>query len=145
MRIVAVADTHLFHDELVIPEGDVFVHAGDLCRGGDLDELRVASDWITSLPHRYKIVVAGNHDWAFVHDRAGARGFANVTFRPVGVRRTDALARARTRRWLIRRYAAQLRHRILGVDPVDQPRIDVWVERAGTCAGFLGLVSLYEM
>jgi len=73
MRIVAVADTHLFHDELVIPDGDVFIHAGDLCRGGDLDELRVAANWITSLPHRYKIVVAGNHDWAFDRDRAAAR------------------------------------------------------------------------
>jgi Icc-related predicted phosphoesterase len=73
MRIVAVADTHMFHDELVIPDGDVFIHAGDLCRGGDLDELRVAADWITSLPHRYKIVVAGNHDWAFDRDRASAR------------------------------------------------------------------------
>jgi Icc-related predicted phosphoesterase len=73
MRIVAVADTHLFHDELVIPDGDVFIHAGDLCRGGDLDELRVAADWITSLPHRYKVVVAGNHDWAFDRDRAAAR------------------------------------------------------------------------
>ena len=74
MRIVAVADTHLFHDELVIPDGDVFIHAGDLCRGGDLDELRVAADWIASLPHRYKVVVAGNHDWAFDRDRAAARG-----------------------------------------------------------------------
>jgi Icc-related predicted phosphoesterase len=73
MRIVAVADTHQFHDELVIPDGDVFIHAGDLCRGGDLDELRVAADWITSLPHRYKVVVAGNHDWAFDRDRAAAR------------------------------------------------------------------------
>src|SRR3954463_9775721 len=73
MRIVAVADTHLFHDELVIPDGDVFVHAGDLCRGGDLDELREAAAWISALPHRHKIVVAGNHDWAFVHEPAAAR------------------------------------------------------------------------
>jgi hypothetical protein len=36
VRIVAVADTHLFHDGLVVPDGDVFVHAGDLCRGGNL-------------------------------------------------------------------------------------------------------------
>jgi predicted phosphohydrolase len=69
MRIVAVADTHLFHDELVIPDGDLFIHAGDLCRGGDLDELRIAARWIRSLPHRYKLVVAGNHDWAFARDR----------------------------------------------------------------------------
>lgn len=64
MRIVAVADTHLFHGELDVPDGDVFVHAGDLCRGGDLAELREAAAWIADLPHRHKIVVAGNHDWS---------------------------------------------------------------------------------
>ena len=73
MRIVAVADTHLYHDELVVPAGDVFVHAGDLCRAGDLDELEVAARFIRSLPHRAKIVVAGNHDWAFVQHPARAR------------------------------------------------------------------------
>ncbi len=73
MRIVAVADTHLFHADLVVPDGDVFVHAGDLCRGGDLDELREAAAWIAGLPHRHKVIVAGNHDWAFVHEPAEAR------------------------------------------------------------------------
>lgn len=73
MRIVAVADTHLFHRELDVPDGDVFVHAGDMCRGGDLDELRDAADWIAGLPHRHKVIVAGNHDWAFVHEPAAAR------------------------------------------------------------------------
>ncbi len=73
MRIVAVADTHLFHGELDVPDGDVFVHAGDLCRGGDLDELREAADWIAGLPHEHKVIVAGNHDWAFVYERAAAR------------------------------------------------------------------------
>jgi hypothetical protein len=73
VRIVAVADTHLFHDDLVIPDGDVFVHAGDLCRGGDLDELREAAAWIADLPHAHKVIVAGNHDWAFVHESAAAR------------------------------------------------------------------------
>lgn len=74
MRIVAVADTHLFHEELVLPAGDVFVHAGDLCRGGKLAELSRAAAWIRSLPYRHKIVVAGNHDWAFVHAPDQARG-----------------------------------------------------------------------
>jgi predicted phosphohydrolase len=73
VRIVAVADTHLFHGELVVPDGDMFVHAGDLCRGGDLDELRQAAAWIAGLPHAHKIVVAGNHDWAFVREPAAAR------------------------------------------------------------------------
>lgn len=73
MRIVAVADTHLFHDQLVVPDGDVFIHAGDLCRHGDLAELRIAARWIASLPHRHKVIVAGNHDWAFVREPGAAR------------------------------------------------------------------------
>jgi predicted phosphohydrolase len=73
VRIVAVADTHLFHDELVVPEGDVFVHAGDMCRGGDLEELATAARWIRGLSHRVKIVIAGNHDWSFVEAPVEAR------------------------------------------------------------------------
>jgi len=72
MRIVAVADTHLFHDELVVPDGDLFVHAGDMCRAGHRSELVLAAEWIRSLPHAKKIVVAGNHDWYFSDDRAAA-------------------------------------------------------------------------
>lgn len=65
MRIVAVADTHLRHERLAIPYGgpdDVLVHAGDLCQHGTLEELARAADFLGSLPHRTKIVVAGNHD-----------------------------------------------------------------------------------
>lgn len=81
MRIVAVADTHLFSDDLDVPDGDVFVHAGDLCRGGDLDELREAAAWIAGLPHAHKVIVAGNHDWAFVHEPAAAlAALAGMTY-----------------------------------------------------------------
>jgi predicted phosphohydrolase len=74
MRIVAAADTHTFHDDLhSIPDGDLFVHAGDLCRGGRLEELRAAAAWLRTLPHRHKIVVAGNHDWCFVNEPQAAR------------------------------------------------------------------------
>jgi Icc-related predicted phosphoesterase len=80
LRIVAVCDTHLYHGELVVPDGDVFIHAGDMCRGGDLEELAIAAAFVRSLPHATKIVVAGNHDWSFVNDAAAARalfeGFA---------------------------------------------------------------------
>jgi predicted phosphohydrolase len=73
MRVVAVADTHTFQDDLgAIPEGDVFIHAGDLCRGGRLEELRVVAAWLHALPHRHKIVVAGNHDWCFVREPQAA-------------------------------------------------------------------------
>ncbi len=73
MRIVAVADTHTFEKDLgVIPDGDVLVHAGDLLRGGTLEELAGVAAWIASLPHRHKIIVAGNHDWCFLNERAAA-------------------------------------------------------------------------
>jgi predicted phosphohydrolase len=73
MRIVAVADTHLYHGELVVPDGDVFVHAGDMCQSGHLSELATVAEWIASLPHKHKVIVAGNHDWAFVREPAAAR------------------------------------------------------------------------
>jgi len=73
MRLVAVADTHLFHDDLRLPPGDVFIHAGDMCRRGDLEELERALDWIRGLPYRHKVIVAGNHDWAFARMPGRAR------------------------------------------------------------------------
>ena len=73
MRIVAVADTHTFEADLdSLPEGDVFIHAGDMVRAGTLDEMAPVAGWIRSLPHRHKIIVAGNHDWCFLRDRAAA-------------------------------------------------------------------------
>jgi Icc-related predicted phosphoesterase len=79
MRIVAVADTHTFHDDLrVLPAGDVFLHAGDLCRGGRLEELRIVADWIHRQPHRHKVVVAGNHDWCFIREPHAARGILGL-------------------------------------------------------------------
>jgi predicted phosphohydrolase len=69
MRIVAVADTHLFHEDFkVFPPGDLFIHVGDLLRRGSLDELRTGAAWLRSLPYRHKVVVAGNHDWCFARD-----------------------------------------------------------------------------
>jgi predicted phosphohydrolase len=73
VRIVAVADTHTFEDDLgPIPDGDLFVHAGDLLRAGTLEELAPVAAWIRRLPHRHKIVVAGNHDGCFQTARADA-------------------------------------------------------------------------
>ncbi len=73
MRLVAIADTHLFTDDLHVPDGDVLIHAGDMCRRGDLEELRRAAAWLASLPHKYKIVVAGNHDCGLAEDPAATR------------------------------------------------------------------------
>lgn len=74
MRIVAVADTHCYEDLLEpIPDGDVFVHAGDFLQHGSLDELHSVVSWLRRLPHRHKIVIAGNHDWCFAQNAAIAQ------------------------------------------------------------------------
>ncbi|MFC1612060.1 metallophosphatase domain-containing protein [Myxococcota bacterium] len=71
---MAVADTHTFETDIgSVPAGDVFVHAGDLCRAGSLNELEAPAAWIRGLPHLHKIVIAGNHDWCFVHHPGQAR------------------------------------------------------------------------
>ncbi len=44
-----------------------------MCRSGDLDELRGDAEWLRSLPHRHKVIVAGNHDWAFAREPDAAR------------------------------------------------------------------------
>lgn len=63
LRIVALADTHMYHWELgELPEGDVLIHAGDLLHQGGLDELEGAAEWLLSQPHRHKVLVPGNHD-----------------------------------------------------------------------------------
>ena len=67
MRLVAISDTHLFQSDLgTLPEGDVLIFAGDLLRGGSLDELRTVADWWKSLEYPHKVFVAGNHDCCFV-------------------------------------------------------------------------------
>lgn len=75
MRLIAVADTHNHQDEqgFALPDGDWLVHAGDLTRGGTLEELAIAVNWLRGQKHRIKIVVAGNHDWCFQRQPLEAR------------------------------------------------------------------------
>jgi len=65
MKFIAIADTHGFHRSLEIPAGDILVHAGDLTRHGTLDDVLEFNDFLGSLPHPHKIVIAGNHDICF--------------------------------------------------------------------------------
>ncbi|KAH9997529.1 Metallo-dependent phosphatase-like protein [Russula vinacea] len=56
-RFVCVSDTH--SRTFPLPEGDVLIHAGDLCSWGSVKQLQVTMDWLVSLPHPKKIVIAG--------------------------------------------------------------------------------------
>ena len=62
-RIVVVSDTHTFHAELgVVPDGDIFIHAGDFTKKGTAKEVGAFNDWLATLPHRHRIVITGNHE-----------------------------------------------------------------------------------
>ncbi|KAI4127021.1 MAG: hypothetical protein LQ338_003434 [Usnochroma carphineum] len=61
--LVCISDTH--EKKTTIPDGDVLIHAGDLANRGTAAEIQDQVDWIASLPHQYKIMIAGNHDSYF--------------------------------------------------------------------------------
>jgi predicted phosphodiesterase len=73
MRIVVVSDTHNLHHRISIPEGDVLVHCGDMLGRGSLAELEAFDRFLAGLPHRHKVVIAGNHDWCFEQEPQEAR------------------------------------------------------------------------
>ncbi|KAH8802806.1 Metallo-dependent phosphatase-like protein [Xylogone sp. PMI_703] len=63
IRVVCISDTHTNTTE--VPDGDLLIHSGDLTNAGTIKEIQEQLDWIDSLPHKEKIVVAGNHDSYF--------------------------------------------------------------------------------
>lgn len=67
LRFVCMADTHSLtpHMKQPVPPGDVFIHAGDFTRCGALAEVREFNNWLGKLPHKHKIVIAGNHELSF--------------------------------------------------------------------------------
>lgn len=63
MRIVVTSDTHTVVDPTLIPDGDVFIHAGDLMTTGYPSDWERCTDWLSRLPHKEKIYIPGNHDF----------------------------------------------------------------------------------
>jgi predicted phosphodiesterase len=72
-RLVLASDTHNKHAALDVPAGDIFIHAGDFTMDGNLRDVAAFGEWVRSLPHAHKIVIAGNHDLTFERDPKRAR------------------------------------------------------------------------
>lgn len=68
MKIAVISHAHSFHRRLDVPEADLLVHCGDFLGNGSLTQLRNFCDWLKSLPHKHKIVIAGNHDTCLEKD-----------------------------------------------------------------------------
>jgi Icc-related predicted phosphoesterase len=70
MRIVCLSDTHNHHGSITVPDGDLLIHAGDLTGRGTMPEVLAANRWLGTLPHRHKVIIAGNHDFGFEREPA---------------------------------------------------------------------------
>jgi Calcineurin-like phosphoesterase len=75
LRIVALSDTHELHNGLVVPDGDVLVHAGDFTGRGTFPAIAKFAAWMKQQPHDHKVVIAGNHEPTFedIYDHASPR------------------------------------------------------------------------
>ena len=63
IKVVCIADTH--NHRPILPPGDVLLHAGDLTKRGSFKEIQAQLSWISSQPHTFKVVIAGNQDVLF--------------------------------------------------------------------------------
>lgn len=75
MTIVCISDTHGAHRQINVPEADILIHAGDFSARSSIAGLTDFNNWLGNLPHRYKIVIAGNHDSLFEMANIFARSF----------------------------------------------------------------------
>ena len=62
MKFIAISDTHGLHRDLVLPSGDVIIHAGDFCDRGSERHMHDFLAWYDSLDYAYKFLIGGNHD-----------------------------------------------------------------------------------
>ena len=80
-KVVCISDTHGYHADVDVPDGDILIHAGDLSMNGELSVLYDLNDWFGSLPHPYKVVIAGNHDRSLgQNEMLGFKIFTNAIY-----------------------------------------------------------------
>ena len=63
MKFVAISDTHCRHRSIRLPKADVIIHAGDISYRGKKEEIVDFLDWFGRLNYKYRIFIAGNHDF----------------------------------------------------------------------------------
>jgi hypothetical protein len=85
VRFVCMSDTHSSVENakdlpFTIPDGDVFLHAGDFTDYGHPEKVKEFDDWLGTLPHKHKILVAGNHDISLDPEAAvvGSRHWSKI-------------------------------------------------------------------
>lgn len=66
MKIVTLSDTHCRLRKVIVPEGDLLLHAGDLTFKGNVEEISQELRELGRIAKNFKygcVFIAGNHDW----------------------------------------------------------------------------------
>ena len=80
MTIVCISDTHELHRELYVPDGDILIHAGDFTMfSKSASAILDFNEWLGKLPHRWKILIPGNHEFFLESDPSRRRLISNAT------------------------------------------------------------------
>ena len=69
VRFVITSDVHSKQNYLKIPPADVLIVCGDLTMYSSPRELREFSAWLAEAPVKYRVVIAGNHEFIFDKER----------------------------------------------------------------------------
>lgn len=71
LRFVIISDTHTGHRNLTLPFGDVLIHCGDWSNYPTSHQDYIDfNTWLGEQPHKYKIIIAGNHETGLPTDPA---------------------------------------------------------------------------
>ena len=65
MKLTFISDTHSLHNKLTLDGGDILFHCGDFTKKGELSEVKDFAKYMGQQDYKYKIVIAGNHDFCF--------------------------------------------------------------------------------
>ena len=84
IRVVCCSDTHGNHRDIDIPNGDIFIHAGDFTRFGKLEDAIDFNNWLGDTKifgaFKLKIVVNGNHEHNAAWQKDIQQILSNATF-----------------------------------------------------------------
>jgi predicted phosphohydrolase len=80
VTIVCIADTHELHREIDLPGGDILIHAGDFTMfSKNAAAILDFNEWIGELPHAYKLVIPGNHEFFLESEPSRRSLISNAT------------------------------------------------------------------
>ena len=77
LRLTLMSDTHQLHRELdPLPGGDLLIHCGDFTMSSRINTtIADGAEWVADQPYRHKVVLYGNHEFAFEANPRGRLTF----------------------------------------------------------------------